>query len=110
METSDIKSIPSNWQPITNPVDLAVLGKLGEEFAECAAAIFRCIIQGIDEVEPTTKKPNREWLTDELADVDAMLNHCIMHFKLDLAAVAVRSNKKYVYKKLWFDALRSSVP
>lgn len=65
MKTEDIPSTPpSDWQPITNKHDLAVLGKLGEEATELGSAIFRCIIQGLNEREPTTGKVNRQWLEE----------------------------------------------
>jgi hypothetical protein len=97
---------PSDWQPITSKPDLAVLGKLGEELTECASALFRCIIQGIDEVEPETKRPNRDWLECEVADVHAMLDHIEEHFGLDIARIGSRWQAKYEYKKVWFDELR----
>ena len=84
METDDIPtSPPSAWHPTTNKVDLAHLGKLGEELAECAAAASRCIIQGIDEAHPVTGKTNRQWLEEEIADVVAMIDHTVNHFGSD---------------------------
>lgn len=70
METTD-KHQPSPWEPIRNPIHIAILGKLVEELNECGSAASRCIIQGIDEAEPVTGKINAEWLLDELADVQA---------------------------------------
>src|SRR4051812_1950163 len=57
------------WQPIRGPIDLAVLGKFGEELGECQAAVSRCIIQGLGGAEPVTGKINQDWLEDEVADV-----------------------------------------
>jgi hypothetical protein len=96
---------PSDWQPITNKADLAVLGKLGEEVNELGSAIFRCIIQGLDEREPTTGKLNRDWLEDEVADVLALSNFVIGRFKLDEKRIAKRIALKRGYKAPWFDAL-----
>jgi hypothetical protein len=45
-------SDPNPWIPIQNPLDLKHLGKLIEELNEAGSATARCIIQGIDEVEP----------------------------------------------------------
>lgn len=58
---------PNPWQPISDPIDLAHLGKLGEELNEAGAAVNRCIIQGLDGVEPITGKVNRERIVDMLA-------------------------------------------
>jgi NTP pyrophosphatase (non-canonical NTP hydrolase) len=82
------------WQPMKVPKDLKVIGKLGEELCEAGAAVFRCVIQGIDEVEPVTKKPNRQWLTEEIADVLANVDLVIDHFGLDLAAIEARAVAK----------------
>lgn len=96
----------SEWQPTTSKVDLAYLGKLGEELSECATAVFRCIIQGINESEPTTGKLNREWLEDELADVQSLFRHVIPHFNLDVNRIARRAARKYEFKGKWFTSLK----
>jgi len=81
--------------PMTVPIDLKHLGKLGEELNECGSAVSRCIIQGIDESEPVTGKVNRQWLQDEIADVLANAELVIEHFGLDKEAINKRkANKK----------------
>lgn len=94
---------PSPWHPMTDPVDLKHLGKLAEELGEAQAAVARCIIQGINEAEPSTKKPNRVWLEDELADVLAGITLVIERFKLDQDAMTLRSQKKYQHLKQWHE-------
>lgn len=106
MDTKDIPAAPpSDWQPITDKHDLAVLGKLGEEAAELCSAISRCIIQGLDEAEPVTRKINREWLENELADVMAMTTIAIQRLGLDTQDIMERRLRKIAYKNPWFDAL-----
>lgn len=95
------------WQPMKSPIDLKHLGKLAEELNEAASAICRCIIQGIDEVEPVTKKPNREWLEDELADVQANIKLVIQHFKLDTVRMQGRQDKKVKHLRGWHSMLGS---
>jgi hypothetical protein len=108
MEDKDIPSTPvSNWQPITRPIDLAVLGKYGEELCEAGASAFRTVIQGIDEVEPVTHKPNRQWLEDEIADVMAMMHFMIIHFALNEFRIHQRKLHKINYKAPWFAALKA---
>lgn len=97
----------NDWAPMTDPVDLAYLGKLGEELGECLSAICRCVIQGIDEREPTTQKVNRHWLEDEVADVRAMLFHVEQHFELDGARLMFRQHRKYDFKAKWFAHLKA---
>lgn len=100
----------SEWQPITDQLMLAYLGKLGEEVCECGAAIFRCIIQGIHEAEPKTGKINKSWLEDEVADVLALLDHAIVGLDLDQRRIADRRTRKVAFKAPWFASLREPNP
>lgn len=59
----------SPWHPMSDPVDIKHVGKLIEELGEAVSALARALIQGIDEVEPETLKPNRAWIQDEFADI-----------------------------------------
>lgn len=96
-----------DWQPITNKYELAILGKAGEELNEAGVAIFRCIIQGIDEREPVTSKINKHWLEDEIADVRAMLDHVEYRLNLDQHRIDKRRKKKFLWKARWFDNLKT---
>lgn len=91
------------WHPITDTIDLKHLGKLCEECGELSAAISRCIIQGVYECEPVTKKPNNEWLEDEIADVLAGINLVITRFHLDQERIIKRSELKAKNLKIWHD-------
>lgn len=94
---------PSPWHPMTDPVDLKHLGKLAEELGEAQAAVARCIIQGINEAEPSTKKPNRVWLEDELADVVANIALVVERFNLDEESMMARYAKKMKHLKQWHE-------
>ena len=96
---------PSDWQPITNKADLAVLGKLGEEVCEAGGKICRAIIQGMLEADPGTGKINKIAIEDELADIEAMIMHAVEHFNMDLTRMRERRIKKYRYKAPWFHSL-----
>lgn len=96
---------PSPWHPETDPTRLKMLGKLIEELNEASSAAARCIIQGIDEVEPSTLKPNREWLEDELADVIANTRLVIERFELNATRIDVRARRKYTYITRWLNGL-----
>jgi hypothetical protein len=98
------------WIPMSMPIDLKHLGKLGEELNECGAAVFRCIIQGIAECEPMTKVPNRHWLENELADVQANRELVIEHFGLDVARMAERTARKKVLLRAWHAMLADPEP
>lgn len=106
MEDHEIPTeAPSEWQPITNKADLAHLGKLGEEICECGASLFRCIIQGVYEAQPVTGKINKEWLEDEIADIQALLSFAMTRFELNKNRIDERIKRKIAYKKPWFDSL-----
>jgi hypothetical protein len=105
------------WVPMTRPIDLKHLGKLGEELNECGAAVMRCIIQGIDEAEPVTGKVNRKWLEDEAADVLANIDLVIEHFGLDAGRISERVVRKQAHLRGWHSMLaetdwrdRSEIP
>jgi hypothetical protein len=100
---SDANSLrdPNPWHPIKDAVDLKHLGKLVEELNECGSAVSRCIVQGVDEREPVTGKPNREWLEDEVADVLANIGLCMERFNLDRARIAARADKKEAHLRRW---------
>lgn len=91
------------WHPISDPVDLKILGKLAEELGECTAAVARCIIQGVDEAEPVTGKANRRWIEEEIADVMAAFSFVIGRFGLDEKAITARANTKAERLKTWHD-------
>lgn len=91
------------WVPISNPTDLKVLGKALEECGEYGSALARCLIQGIDEAEPTTGKVNRRWLEEELADVFGTAQHVMEKFSLDQHFITGRANNKYERLQVWFD-------
>lgn len=99
----------SPWMPDTNPLNLAVLGKAGEEGGEVSTACCRCIIQGIDESEPVTGKPNRTALEDEIADAFATGNWLIEHFGLDRDRIGARSRKKLGGFRRWLDMIRAAL-
>lgn len=99
--TEQIKPLMHPWHPMNNALDLKHLGKLGEESGELSAAVSRCIIQGIEECEPVTEKPNREWLEDEIADVLANCALVSEHFDLDEERIEKRRDLKYDQLKKW---------
>jgi len=101
MANADHLRGPNPWHPMSDPVDLKHLGKFIEECTEAASAAARCIIQGIDETEPTTNKNNREWLQEEIGDVLANAQLVIDHFKLNVTAINKRAARKREYLRRW---------
>lgn len=89
------------WQPIKDSFKLALLGKLIEELGELTAASGRCIIQGIDEVQPVTQKLNREWLGEEIADVIANCYFVRDYLGLDKMELGSRIKTKTKHLEEW---------
>jgi hypothetical protein len=92
---------PQPWVPMTDPQDIKVIGKLMEELGETVTAAARSLIQGIDGTEPSSGRPNRLWLQNELADVLGNAKLTIERFSLDNDAVITRSVIKYDFIKRW---------
>ena len=94
----------SPWTPETNPTTLKRLGKLGEELGELQSAAMRCLIQGIGEASPDTGKPNRQWLLEEMADVEAMTKALKDHIPMsaeECASYVKRFDRKLRAQRLW---------
>lgn len=89
----------SPWHPMSDTVDLKTMGKAMEELGECIAAISRCIIQGIDELEPVTGKCNRDWLQEEMADVYA--NFMLIEARFNVMASTRRIERKMADLRAW---------
>ena len=82
------------WHPMNDPVDLKHMGKMLEELGELVAASARALIQGIDECEPTTGKCNRDWVSEEMADVLANIALVESRFSLHISETRM-SRKKF---------------
>lgn len=101
---ANLEGPASPWHPMTGPaIDLKHLEKLGEECCELGQVIFRCLMQGLDECEPVTKKPNRQWLIEEIADVMANIDLVTAHFQLDVVKAFQRSQMKKRHLKTWHE-------
>jgi hypothetical protein len=95
--------LPMPWVPMSSPRDIAVVGKNIEELCEAAVSLARSLIQGIDSEEPSTGKPNRLWVQEELADVSATNRLTVDHFALDPDAMGTRAANKVRHLRRWFD-------
>ncbi len=65
----------------------------------------RCIIQGIDEVDPSSGKTNRVRLESEIADVYAQLDETVARLGLDDAYIQKRRATKRGYMREWEEML-----
>ena len=76
----------SPWLPEQDRHRLAILGKLIEECNELSARAARCIIHGIDEIDPDTGRTNRQELEREIADARACQWQAVERLNLDTMA------------------------
>lgn len=95
------KDFPAPWKPITNPVDLAILGKLQEELGELQSIVARIIIQGMNEVDPDTNIINRKQMEDEIADVYALCKIVTGVYFLNNLAMNIRTKEKMIHIRNW---------
>lgn len=91
----------SMWTTTTDPMMLRRMGKLGEELGELQAVAARCVIQGIDEIDPGTGRVNRDRLQDEIADVMAQCETTIRALGLDSLYVYTRRGEKMRVMREW---------
>ncbi len=82
---------------------MKVLGKSAEEVNELGSALARCIIQGVNEVEPVTKKPNIQWIMEEVADVLACIELLKEQYNLDEYDIKKRVLRKKNALQEWLD-------
>ena len=81
------------------------LGKLGEELGELQAVASRCIIQRIEQIDPSSGKVNRQRFEDEIADVLAQVALTIRVFDLDYGYILLRQVEKERQMKEWEDLM-----
>ena len=95
------------WQPTTNKLELALLGKLLEELGEATQAVSRCIIQGLNEVHPITNKNNTDAMLEELADVNACMQLVGDYVQARNSILNKRTLDKIAYLQAWHKLLES---
>ena len=92
---------PSPWRPEKDQVILALLGKASEEAAELINILCRAIIQGLDQDDPETGKPNILAIQDEVADMQAQLSLLKEYLDLNRVYIKERANAKFNHKDKW---------
>lgn len=95
------KPLLTKWTPTTDLMTLRRTGKSLEELGELVAVVARCIIQGIDEIDPGSGKVNRVRLEDEIADVVAQCYTTINAFDLDDDRIRLRVIEKQRQMAEW---------
>lgn len=91
----------SKWTPTTDLLMLRRMGKLTEELGELLSVAARCVIQGIDEVDPGSGKVNRIRLEHEIADVMAQCRVTVEALDLDADFINLRDLEKQRQMAEW---------
>lgn len=77
------------------------LADLAIHLGQAGAAAARCLIQGIDEAEPSTGEVNREWLTNGLDNLRGALLAAIGSLGMSVAAIDERVARKREFLLRW---------
>jgi hypothetical protein len=93
-ETTVVKMNP--WKPDDNPHQARRIGKTGEEVNELGAVLARISIQGMDSIDPSSGKTNRQRFLEETADVLAQceVNMDTIFTQVELSFIYERTLKK----------------
>ena len=96
------------WEAESNPLVLAVLGKLGEETGELSQIIGRIVCSGIQSCAPTRAQDpryngetNTMMLENEIADVAAWSIYAIDRLGLNKARILERRDRKLQKANWW---------
>lgn len=89
------------WQVTTDEAALRRLGKTAEELSELQAVLARIIIQGVDEIDPSSGKTNRTRMEEETADAFAQLSLLVEFYKMDSERLYARIEKKALQMREW---------
>mgnify|MGYP003345595656 FL=1 len=77
-----------------------------EECAEVTQAISKCYRFGLDNVKPGKPKTNRQHLAEELGDLQAMIDLCVISGLISKDELNTASNNKIAKLKVWSDIFK----
>lgn len=89
------------WIPDNNPHQARRIGKTLEEVGELAAVLARISIQGLDAIDPSSGKTNRQRFIDETADVIAQINCNFRAFDMPADEIDERVQMKEASMDAW---------
>lgn len=91
------------WKPDDDPKQARRIGKTGEELAELAGVLARISIQGLNAIDPSSGKTNRQRMLEETADVLAQIecNNDFFFTDSDREFVRLRAYSKRAQMEAW---------
>ena len=80
-----------------------------EECAEVTQAISKCYRFGLDNFKPGKPRTNREHLAEELGDLQAMIDLCVVSGLVSKEDVDRASDNKIAKLKVWSDIFKEEI-
>jgi NTP pyrophosphatase (non-canonical NTP hydrolase) len=77
-----------------------------EECAEVTQAISKCYRFGLDNFKPGKPKTNRQHLAEELGDLQAMIDLCVVSGLISKEELDAASENKIAKLKVWSDIFK----
>ena len=77
-----------------------------EECAEVTQAISKCYRFGLDNFKPGKPKTNRQHLAEELGDLQAMIDLCVVSGLISKEELDTASDNKIAKLKVWSDIFK----
>jgi NTP pyrophosphatase (non-canonical NTP hydrolase) len=90
------------------PQHKEILDITQEECAEVTVAISKISRFGLDNIKPGKPLTNRQHLAEELGDLQAMIDLCIVSGLVDKDEVDRASDKKIIKLKQWSNIFKES--
>ena len=90
-----------------NNKEKEILDITQEECAEVIVAISKISRFGLDNIKPGKPLTNRQHLAEELGDLQAMIDLCIVHNIVDEEEVLVAADNKIAKLKKWSNIFKS---
>lgn len=94
----------TKWELESSPLIRRRMGKTTEECNELASVCARIDLQGIDSIDPSSGKPNRRRLAEEIGDVYAQLDECLNNAEalgIDIDFINERRARKRADMQTW---------
>lgn len=91
-----------------NPREKEILDITQEECAEVIVAISKISRFGLDNFKPSKPKTNRQHLAEELGDLQAMIDLCIISGVVSKQEVDQASDNKFEKLKRWSNIFKEN--
>jgi len=94
------------WKTDITEFQARRIGKTLEELGELSAVLARITIQGLDAIDPSSGKTNRQRMSDETADVIAQIGCNMDAFAMPIEEIDTRAAMKEAQMEEWEQLLR----